>query len=78
MNELMANFQQSALDARSTTKGVGDGRYEVSDQELEGLVGQLAQMTGPEQNEAIDHLRKTDPQLRALLRSYQPIAPAQR
>lgn len=78
MNELMANFQKSVLDARSTTEGVGDGRYELSKGEIEGIVDQLSQMTGPEQNEAIDFVRKTDPELRGYLRAYQPIAPAQR
>ncbi len=78
MNEMMANFQQSVLDVRSTTKGVGDGRYKISEGEVQGIVDQLAQMEGTDRTRAIDFVRKTDPELRSRLRAYQPIAPVQR
>lgn len=78
MNEMMANFQQSVRDVRSTTKGVGDGKRTISDGEVRGIVDQLAQMEGTDRTQAINFVRKTDPELRSLLRQYQPIAPAQR
>lgn len=79
MSDRLADFRQSLKDVRATTvQGIGDGKEAVSTTEMEGLVKQLSEMEEGERTDAINCLRKTDPELRSFLRAYQPIAPAQR